>query len=315
MAAAGDPLDHYEVLGIRRTASAEEIRAAFRVQAKRYHPDRGGSAEDQARFRRLREAYETLRDPQKRVRYDALSLASGQRREGAGQAEPSDAGADADAGESDFAARARQLRAAAAATLRRLHGSARRARATAWLPLLAVLILGGLVWQRLGQQERAIAALGRQMEAASRVLAERERAVAAAVAAAAGSSKEAILFRAELVFPRGLAELGPAHRARADTAVRGLREAIAGLPPEDDAWSVLILGRARRVAEQAGGTAAAWELTVRRMGATSDYLVGHGVPAERITARLHAGPAPADDAPSVPEALQLRLLCCDADPG
>ena len=308
--AVGDPLDYYEILGIRRTASAEEIRAAFREQAKRYHPDRGGSAEDQTRFRHLREAFETLRDPQRRVRYDAESLASEQRREDVGQPEPGDVG------NADLAARARQLGAAAATALRRVHGLALRARAAAWLPLVVLLVVGGLVWQRLGQQDRAIAALGLRIEAASRVVADRERAdvtAAATAAAAARPEREAVLFRAELVFPRGLAELGPAHRARADAAVRGLREAIAGLPSEDG-WWVLILGRARRMAEQAGGTAAAWELTVRRMGAASGYLVRQGVPAERITARLHAGPAaPVDDTPSVPEALQLRLLCCDAD--
>ena len=50
------------------------IRSAFRERAKLYHPDVGSDADDE-RFRTLREAYDVLRDPQRRLQYDAESLA------------------------------------------------------------------------------------------------------------------------------------------------------------------------------------------------------------------------------------------------
>jgi len=65
--------DYYEVLGVARDASDEEIRKAFRKLARKYHPD---VAEDKAvgevRFKELNEAYDVLSDPEKRRKYDAL---------------------------------------------------------------------------------------------------------------------------------------------------------------------------------------------------------------------------------------------------
>ena len=75
MAAAGDPRAYYRTLGVPRTASADDIKTAFRERAKELHPDSGGTG-DEARFRRLLEAYNTLREPQLRLRYDAEGLAS-----------------------------------------------------------------------------------------------------------------------------------------------------------------------------------------------------------------------------------------------
>lgn len=59
--------DHYATLGVNKTASADEIKSAFRRLAKQHHPDLGG---DQAKFQQINEAYETLSDPQKRAAYD-----------------------------------------------------------------------------------------------------------------------------------------------------------------------------------------------------------------------------------------------------
>lgn len=60
--------DHYQLLQVRRDASAEVIAAAYRRLMKDAHPDRGGDGE---RARRLNEAYETLVDPSARRAYDA----------------------------------------------------------------------------------------------------------------------------------------------------------------------------------------------------------------------------------------------------
>ena len=64
--------DYYKTLGIERTASAEDIQRAFRKLARKYHPDINKSPEAEQKFKDINEAYEVLRDPEKRKRYDAL---------------------------------------------------------------------------------------------------------------------------------------------------------------------------------------------------------------------------------------------------
>ena len=63
--------DPYQVLGITKSASADDIKAAFRRLAKQYHPDLNpGNAEAAAKFKDISAAYDLLSDPQKRARFD-----------------------------------------------------------------------------------------------------------------------------------------------------------------------------------------------------------------------------------------------------
>src|SRR5581483_10807750 len=76
--------DFYEVLGVARAASDDEIKKAYRKLAMTYHPDRNnGSKEAEERFKSITEAYDVLRDPQKRAAYDRYGEA-GLRSGGAG---------------------------------------------------------------------------------------------------------------------------------------------------------------------------------------------------------------------------------------
>jgi curved DNA-binding protein len=59
--------DHYKTLGIDRTATADDIKKAYRKLAMKYHPDRGG---DQAEFQKIQEAYSVLSDLEKKNQYD-----------------------------------------------------------------------------------------------------------------------------------------------------------------------------------------------------------------------------------------------------
>lgn len=60
-------LTPYEVLGIEPCATLKEIKAAYRILSKEYHPDKGGDAE---KFQRLQNAYDVLSNPERRARYD-----------------------------------------------------------------------------------------------------------------------------------------------------------------------------------------------------------------------------------------------------
>ncbi len=66
--------DYYEVLGISKSASDEEIKKAYRKMAMKYHPDRAGKSAE-AQFKEVNEAYQALSDPQKRAAYDQFGHA------------------------------------------------------------------------------------------------------------------------------------------------------------------------------------------------------------------------------------------------
>lgn len=93
--AATDFKDYYEILGVNKTASADEIKKTFRRLARKYHPDMNpGDKQSEARFKEVSEAYEVLSDTEKRQKYDQY----GQYWQQAGQGWPSGAGAGAGAG-------------------------------------------------------------------------------------------------------------------------------------------------------------------------------------------------------------------------
>ena len=81
-----DKRDYYEVLGVARTASDEEIKKAYRKLAKQYHPDvNPGDKEAEVKFKEISEAYEVLSDKEKKSRYDQFGFAGVDPNYGAGQ--------------------------------------------------------------------------------------------------------------------------------------------------------------------------------------------------------------------------------------
>lgn len=67
--------DYYEVLGVQKNASEDEIKRAYKKMAIQYHPDRNpGDKEAEEKFKEAAEAYEVLHDPQKRQRYDQFGF-------------------------------------------------------------------------------------------------------------------------------------------------------------------------------------------------------------------------------------------------
>ena len=214
MALAGDPRGYYGALGVERTASADDIRAAFRERAKLLHPDGRGTGGDEGRFQRLMEAYEALRDPQSRVRYDAESLASDRSQAQAHWSGDTPGGA-------RFGSAAARTWQWAEALVRRLGGPVVML-AIAILALLASVGSLAIGSSRVAERDRLIDGLHRRLQAAS-----------APTASAQPPPKVAALppvYRGELLFPNSSTELDPATRARLDAVTAELQRAIGGLP-------------------------------------------------------------------------------------
>ncbi len=280
MAVAGDPRGYYRVLGVERTASADDIKAAFRRLAKSLHPDQGGGAADKETFRRLIEAYEALRDPQLRLRYDWESLEAER-----GTTVPGHSGdvphTDDAAGQDDPLSQIwRQAKAQALL-------------AGALAVVSAVAVLG---WTRAMERGQEVAELSRRLET-----------TAAGRPAVAVDPQPPQIYRTEFRFPAGIAELDATARGRLASITADLRHQIAALPAGSE-WLIGVEGVIERAADGDGLLVAAWELALLRVGVTAQYLVGQGIPAERVSVRFHAGALAPGRGQS--HGVALSLFCC-----
>ncbi|MDF1587342.1 J domain-containing protein [Marinimicrococcus flavescens] len=301
MHSLGDPEGYYHSLGVSRTATADEIRTAFRDRAKRYHPDRGGSAADAERFQRLREAYEVLRNPERRREYDGEAIRRVREQTEARRAASWQNG---------------RRRREPPRVLRPQRGGAMGFLAA----VLGLAFLGmcGLWWssqRQLDTRNLQVAELyyrlSEQQAAPVRQAELRPTSFSTLADATAGPAREQALFTARIEFAGTGPALDVIAEGRLEEALGDLGSAIRSLPPGRN-WIVLVESGLGTAADESGVAIEAWELALLRMAGVVEHLARRGLPADRLASRFEAGSAAAAAAPGDSPAVEIRLLCCFA---
>ena len=176
------------------------------------------------------------------------------------------------------------------------------------LALLVAVGLLGVAWSRVEGRDRALAELGRRMETT------RATATSDPGRGIDGYSMPQV-YQGSFGFPPGSAGLDPPTRASLDAVAGGLRRAIGGLP-SGRVWLVSVETGLARAADRRGLLVDDWALALLRLRVTAEYLVGHGIPAERLVVRFHAGAAAPPASAGGPQDVALKLVCClTARPG
>lgn len=294
-----DPKGYYRALGVGRSATAEELKAAFRERAKLFHPDQGGPEADEDRFRDLVEAYDVLRDPARRRAYDESGFRTARER-------------------------AEQARAARPEPGRRSPRTTPRPERAPFGLVLAVVTLtllglglAALWWSA----ERQVALRNLQIEELSLRLSEAVAAQAdtrtryrASTFAGLDQALQAgrgggFLYAGEVAFPPGGTELDREGREQLDRAVLGLADAVRKVPADRD-WLILVESFAATAASARGVEVAEWERALLRLAVVVDTLAREGLPAERLATRFQAGMAPPDAPGGEGRVVEIKLLCC-----
>lgn len=318
MQATGDFKGYYRILGVSRTATTEEVRAAFRDRAKLYHPDHGGELADEDRFRLLREAYEVLRDPKRRLQYDSEGLRMAREAAaGAGRGGAPPRGGSRPGGAWNGGARPRRP----PRSRRRPVAPRRISRASVVATVLAVavLVVLGLWWSTVRQLElrnvqiadlyfRLNNALAGQAESRSHYRAS-AFGLLDETSGTATNSSHSFLYTAEVQFPDGSTSLDGDMERRLRSAAIAISDQIDRIP-KDGVWTVLVLGYADKAARPDGAAMLDWENTLTRMAKVVDFLAGQGIPAERFTSRFEAGFNTTGNPDANARVIQVRLVCC-----
>ncbi len=308
MHATADPKGYYRILAVPRNASPEEIRTAFRERAKLYHPDHGGELADDRRFRLLREAYEVLRDPQRRLQYDAEGLKAPPREGPAAPRWPSGAGSASPHGRARPRPSARPFRI-------------RMSPSTLLMGALgtALLIVMALWWSSVRQLELRtlqVSQLSYRLNDAAVTQAEgrarRRGTMLGSLDQAAGTDQDGefeYLYSTAIDFAAGQTQLDERLEGKLRRSVTELAT-VTNKIPAGRGWVILVDGHAIRSVSSEGVEAAAWETALLRIGAVVNFLARAGLPPERLASRFLAGSDMVDPRQDDGRVVEVRLLCC-----